>query len=228
MKVLIVDEDMLLSNSIQSLFCDEESSNEIDTYIDLLKLEHDLMAKEEQYDLCFLDIDLLGQELNTILPFLKNSKIIGFTSNLKLLGQIINRPIFQRLFQKPISSEDIIRYLRIQYKIKAPIKRMNMTKSDIVNTLLDLGFSASHNGTMFLASCIAIAINNRLYKLNDVYKKLEEDIGKPSSTINWSINYSINQANSEYSNNRLSRYFNVKGTRKVTAKIIIDYFVACT
>lgn len=224
MKVLIVDQDKSFTMAMSNVLADSKSICSVDVYNEKEEFEQILKEDNVSYDLSFVDVDLIGNGIVEVFKKSPNCKIIGLTSNNKNLNKIINKPIFQRIFHKPVDINDISNYLKLQNKIKFANRHIIDSKMSALAILAELGFNVSHNGTLYLAESICTAISKKINRLNAIYKEVSKDICVNSDLINWSINYAVEQANNGKNYDNLCKFFHIHDFRKVTAKVIIDYF----
>ena len=225
MNVLIVDQDKNFSSAMNHFLSESKNLFSIDIYNDKENFNKLLLDDSSSYDISFLDVDLIGNDIASIHNKYPNCKIIGLTSNNKSLFKNINKPVFQRIFRKPVDVSDISSYLKIQNKIKFNRKTTIDSSKAALRKLSELGFNVSLNGTIYLSECISIAIQKKLLKLKEIYNEYSKISQIDSNLINWSINYAVDQANNDFKNEKLTNFFGTYDYRKVTAKLIIDYFV---
>jgi hypothetical protein len=185
----------------------------------------DLEGNTKKYDFAIVDFETVGNDALAFAKRFKLCKVIGVTSNVNILAKATNRPIFYRLFYKPVEVDGIVNFLVLQNRIKNANKSNSISKKSALKTLIELGFKVNQNGTHFLADCIGICVNKKIFKLKEIYRELGEQIGVSCEIISWSINYAICQANTDSNIDKLYRFFNIYDNRKVTAKTIIEFFV---
>jgi hypothetical protein len=225
MNVLIVDKDKKFTSNLFKILTSSFPNVDTEISSDFYFSENDCSSCKK-YDVAIIDIDTVGNDVAEFAKCFSNSKIIGLTSNVNLIPKIINKPFIHRLFLKPVNSKEIVDFIKIQNKIKNSKRGVISSKNNVFNMLVELGFKGNQSGTRFLADSIWISITKGIVKLKEIYYELGNQIGVPENAINWAINYSIEQVNNDVRNDRLYRFFNVYKEKRVTAKTIIEFFVA--
>jgi len=229
MNILILSDDKSFSETLKKLSVFSKFIDLFKTISSINKLKTSFFSGSSfnNFDLIFLDLDFLKDDLDSIIfdfeTYSNNSKIIAFSNYDETILKSINKSILKRIFKKDGDYSEVVKYLSVQFNLKINIHNDSLEKYNIMEFLNKIGFSYSHIGTKYILDSIFVAKESNLRSLNKIYDLVSDNNNVSKKIVTWNINYAVEKASKAISEKAMQRYLKIRDNRRPTAKQIILY-----
>ena len=224
MNVLIVDGDKSFCKSMKKLLSNVYEIQKIECIYANEKLPQYVKDEFSKFDVCLIDINTVGSEIENINILFPQSNIIVFSEKAKDISKYINKSKFDRFFLKPIDPFNVYSYLLNRFNVSSKNQSFNINKSAIIDELTKIGFSICHKGTTYLADACLKMAEEPNKKANEVYDEIGLQYNLTGNQICWAINNALNKAVENDRNDKMTEYFCFCDGRRASVKFIMKFF----